>query len=98
MSAPDNHTPGPWRVSEASVYAGGDYIEIADPFNGFDYEEGRLLPIDERQANANLIAAAPDLLERLKQCAEVLAAEGGHEGGLWLDEIRITIAKAEGRQ
>lgn len=51
----------------------------------------------EAKASARLIAAAPDLLTRLIECEAVLAGEGGHEGGSLLEEIRATIAKAEGR-
>lgn len=87
------HTPGPWSILNGDVVAPGamrgELIDVASVY----------LTMDETSDfNGNLIAAAPELLERLKQCAEVLAAEGGHEGGLWLDEIRNTIAKAEGRQ
>ena len=48
-------------------------------------------------AAAALIAAAPDLLAKLIECEAVLVGEGGHEGGLLLEEIRAAIAKAEGR-
>jgi hypothetical protein len=43
-----------------------------------------------------LIESAHDLLTRLQQCEELLANEGGHEGGLFLEEVRATIAKATG--
>lgn len=43
-----------------------------------------------------LIGAAGELLEKLEACEQVLAQEGGHEGGLFLEEIRATIAKAKG--
>ena len=43
-----------------------------------------------------LIESAGELLEQLEACEQVLAQEGGHEGGLFLEEIRETIAKAKG--
>ena len=45
---------------------------------------------DDRDANAYLIAAAPDLLAALKHC--------GIERSEWLKEARTAIAKAEGRE
>ena len=98
MSAPNNHTPGPWIAdvwgdiwAETGVHRCGEMtVDVCRKPEAASAEQWR--------ANALLITAAPDLLERLKQCAEVLSAEGGHEGGLWLDEIRAAIAKAEGRE
>ena len=58
------HTPGPWQVSRNACG------ELAP----FDMDEGRSLlscevenplPLAEREANAALIAAAPELLEAL---------------------------------
>ena len=41
-----------------------------------------------------LIESAHDLLTRLQQCEELLAS--GHEGGLFMEEVRATIARATG--
>lgn len=54
------HTPGPWTVSHGSVYASND-VRVAL----MDRDEPCTLPT-ERDANARLIAAAPALLEWLK--------------------------------
>jgi hypothetical protein len=58
-----SHTPGPWRaeVPPFEIYAAVDGLEflIAEA-NG-----GRLLSFDEAEANAELIAAAPELLRLL---------------------------------
>ena len=43
-----------------------------------------------------LIDSAYELLTRLQKCEPLLAQEGGHEGGLFLEEVRATIAKATG--
>ena len=84
------HTPGPWRTLLSSlpgfsrwVLAGGEasgYIAIA----GVIASEG-----EDYEANAALIAAAPDLLAA---CRAVLIF---HSGGEWthnaeIDWIRIT--------
>ena len=54
-----------------------------------------------RDANANLIAAAPDLLEALKKALyEVEGFEkrtGVPQFGLWISRTKKAIAKAEGQ-
>lgn len=97
-----NHTPGPWIIHKSKftfalqsstephaglichVYAKGD--PSADEV-GFSRPE-------EAQANARLIAAAPDLLKDAKDV--VSAWENGDlaEAVRWLS---ATIAKAEGK-
>ena len=51
------HTPGPWWIDDDGFVASGNgetYVTVADPHcNNQD--------IDEREANARLIAKAPDL-------------------------------------
>lgn len=79
------HTPGLWISSinpfdqSVEVYSEvktklGDFQMIAscDVLN---------VPQEEREANAALIAAAPDLLEALKLCAPLLQV---HNDGPWL--------------
>ncbi|MDA8256544.1 MAG: hypothetical protein M0Z99_13040 [Betaproteobacteria bacterium] len=81
------HTPGPWEAKQGSLHP---YRIFAGPRLIADIHIQHC-----QDANANLIAAAPDLLELLKQCEEVLAGDG-HEGGIFIDEIRSAIARAEG--
>ena len=70
-SAPKTeHTPGPWKAQDESNYSApiieGDGRPVAEV-----YGDG----LEQRKANARLIAAAPDLLEALKtlfrECAMV---------------------------
>ena len=63
-------TPGPWRVSEKR----GDLIDIRHNDNGIGAISLNLAHVIARQswlkeaeANANLIAAAPELLEALQK-------------------------------
>lgn len=57
------HTPGEWHAKDGQIY---------------ETEKGRTLALipyfdsnfEEDKANQNLIAAAPDLLEALKDCQE----------------------------
>lgn len=67
------HTPGPWVAKPSddnySIRAtGGTFGDIALAFDWSENGE----PDPEAQANARLIAAAPDLLRNLKACAERL--------------------------
>ena len=90
------HAPGPWKWNDGyRGLEGNDRTVI----HYFDYE-GMWLPFtSERDANAFLIAAAPDLLEALK---EALPWIGGiaNENGSAEDAYQaavIAIAKAEGK-
>ena len=63
-------TPGPWRVSEKR----GDLIDIRHNSNGIGaislnlaHVVARQSWLKEAEANAKLIAAAPELLEALRQ-------------------------------
>ena len=83
------HTPGPWTVSEPT----GAYIQ--SPAGGI-----AALTYGAREADARLIAAAPDLLTAL-DCAEGFIAgfEGDEtqEGIDWLlATIRAAITRATG--
>lgn len=58
------HTPGPWRVSgKATINGGRGWIASVSTLN--------------RNANARLIAAAPELLEALEQIAWLSTNHGG---------------------
>lgn len=102
------HTPGPWliegrmlpnRMSAVIVY--GDGVWIAS-VNG-DHNSNSSRPVggfpsnDEGNANARLIAAAPELLACVKVGLERLAlnnCEG--EENEFIDQFQAAIAKAEG--
>lgn len=79
MSAKAMHTPGPWRVDMAEVTA-RDTVGIDGP-GWKSFAEvyvrvgGRSSP--EGEANAKLIAAAPDLLEALQAIADHYAGDDG---------------------
>jgi hypothetical protein len=86
----NNHTPGPWIVGteqNMDVFAGKECREnlvcsVAGLINLEGTEQGNLL----------LIAAAPELLEALKEV--VFISDRKH--GAW-DKAKETIAKAEGK-
>lgn len=94
------HTPGPWTYK---VLKGGE-TEITGPLAGFVFR-----PCSMTGANAQLIAAAPELLEALKSSELIVAREAeriaeahrnaGHPKSLnvtalVLESIQAAIAKA----
>lgn len=94
------HTPGPWR--KATNLQGHTNHVVADSYVtvcSFLTSVKSSCDRDDIEANARLIAAAPDLLAALQSIAEtvVYAPEGGHEEVS--DCVRIAkqaIAKATG--
>lgn len=82
------HTPGPWQVSHTTDCTGYPLYAI----HGFGGEEKRDKELHD--ANARLIAAAPDLLGVLK---EVIWNNMLVEGSEWWGRVYAAIAKAEGR-
>ena len=108
MTTTAQHTPGPWQMSrqeydnthstDLSIYA------PVPPHNNPKsicrvYGEGGLSAIiEERDANAALIAAAPELLAALKFCAAALEAEAGKLYAAHLEQARAAIAKTTGRE
>lgn len=96
------YTPGPWRVSgcqlgQKLLIEHGDERERS-PCIGSVYTDGGKLP---QEANARLIAAAPELLEALQElvaewkCTELGGFPIEETGGMIL--AKLAIAKAEGR-
>lgn len=105
------HTSGPWQVhsdhNRTLVIGNIDgpddgqyhFAKIAE----CDTESEMVLSDAECQANARLIAAAPDLLEALKlaintvECASIDVKEGVHTGEElpWYSAARKAIRKVE---
>jgi hypothetical protein len=103
------HTPGPWRVDRYGIVTGGaDYCtSVAEcqvpPKSKFPPSEYARLAA-EQNANARLIAAAPDLLEALQLASDMLHDVANAPGDPLYDptlhkacaDARAAIAKAEG--
>lgn len=92
------HTPGPWYRDGYTVYDAKDAAIVeCDSYHS----------CDEDYANANLIAAAPDMLEALQMAMRVfdkqreLLQSGCKDIPCPRDEaldiLRAALAKAEGR-
>lgn len=86
----NKHTPGPWR--QGGGYDGIIGILAPEDGDGASKVVCDVFERDEQQANAKLIAAAPDLLEAL---VALLAAKdlGAHEFNA-IDLAEAAIAKA----
>lgn len=63
------HTPGPWRVEG---YGGGSQYDVTSGSEYIGKVAHRLGGDTEAEANARLIALAPELLEQLKKCRSAL--------------------------
>ena len=90
------HTPGPWRLSKHQrfdVYA--DTPPAGLRFIGTTYGNGDMPPhiAREDEANARLIAAAPDLLEACR----LAIADGFELTDKTVDALHNAFAKAIGR-
>lgn len=101
------HTPGPWVASEGHP---SDVWHVDMPGRAWSVVVGRHdedfdQPVEEVQANAKLIAAAPDLLAALRLGLEWSADDGYPDDHCMVSPCerafrqaaRAAIAKAEGR-
>lgn len=99
------HTPGPWGFEYTEdnkrIIIGKGLVEGPD---GYDVAEvySDDCPYEEAEANARLIAAAPELLHEIKHLVrllEPLEQDGtlNVPGLASLNGARAAIAKAEGR-
>lgn len=86
------HTPGPWLYK-----SNGSYFDV-----GIDNHEDSVIPVyptvcigvpHDQEANARLIAAAPDLLEALEAVVRVADRDT-----VEFRMARAAIAKAKGEQ
>jgi hypothetical protein len=100
MSPSSSHTPGPWRADDFGLIVWGpDNFHVADirGWGRLTGESAMRLPAAEAQAiqeaNAHLIAAAPDLLELAKRVAAHFENTDAPLGAA----ARALIAKAEGQ-
>ena len=98
---PSGHTPGPWTAERATpntINIDGDGFSIGEVYDGAEDTDSEG---STAEANARLIAAAPELLAALENCIETLdAAKHRANGGCeWIAviEARAAIQKAKGR-
>jgi hypothetical protein len=94
------HTPGPWKVAKRQIKDGFDFDvhdaagnELICIYDNDGADDPTWFPVE---ANANLIAAAPELLEVARRFIKFY---GGCDDGCECtgDLAQRAIAKAEGR-
>jgi hypothetical protein len=91
------HTPGPWEVmkNEPTVIRGHN----RDKPYSFSLAETMGYK-ENREANARLIAAAPDMLDILEQVSDMVIAGSYPDGPCMerylMEDVRAVIAKAKG--
>lgn len=103
------HTPGPWAVRGACEIVGhGPALPIGggEPVAGttlafVGYAPGDGADKKTAEANARLIAAAPDLLDALEEAVQhcgctIAQRESGHLVGCWAPPALAAIASATG--
>lgn len=88
------HTPGPWTVSWDEEDGWNNHIYSSPEDRVCFMAHGGPEKQPEFDANARLIAAAPDLLEALKLMRGTVM---DHGDSLEWAVLRAAIAKAEGR-
>lgn len=96
-----NHTPGPWRFNDNTQWWKTNPYSVTVRKPGVssatvaNIPERATITPEERQANARLIAAAPDLLEALQTLPQSLAATD-EDLNRWTEKARAAIVKATG--
>lgn len=93
------HTPGPWFADQqgyiwrrplSELYENGGGVAgdkpLAAAFIGWSHEGATGYPL---QANARLIAAAPDLLDALQKFIAWSKAEANHEGTTFWERVEM---------
>tara|TARA_R110000787_G_scaffold209159_1_gene319202 strand:- start:125 stop:427 length:303 start_codon:yes stop_codon:yes gene_type:complete len=96
MSEKQTHTPGPWSIEDDTP---GETTGLRFAINSKDYIIARTTDgWKEAEANARLIAAAPELLEQCKlfeKLLTVMIMEGDSGADLERDNLRAILDKVE---
>jgi hypothetical protein len=106
MSA--QHTPGPWVIKPATgpekehlYFDVKPVLAVDDPYRGsvctvHDAENIEGITVAESEANARLIAAAPELLDVLRDCLHFMEMAELDDDEPHVVAARAAIAKATG--
>ena len=96
-----NHTPGPWNLSKSGD---GKSITIGEGQSSWGTRVGEVyrddIDSDEADANARLIAAAPEMLEALIDAYKIIRRHENPDlpGSAELRSIKALIERATGRK
>jgi len=96
MSEKQTHTPGPWE--NASVGIGSSATQVVWLGENTD-KRIQVIGTGKDQANARLIASAPELLEQCKlfeKLLTVMIMEGDSGADLERDNLRAIMDRVEG--
>ena len=94
----NKHTPRPWRTYNMSKNKILKQWHIQRDDCKHDIALVSLdVAADERESVSNLIAAAPELLEALKQFVDYYESMQGHKDNSVIRNGKAAINKAEGR-
>ena len=85
-----SHTPGPWTAHGCTLYAGPN--RLAQTWDA-EYDG---LPTPEMEANARLIAKAPELLEALKWALSQISDDLDPDHQEALQNAQAVVQRAEG--
>ena len=93
------HTPGPWKIAAhcSTLIFDGNGRSIA---SAGGYQSNTSHTLDENEANTNLIAAAPDLLEALETIINsewMVSHDWGGDRDAVMDKATAAINKARGK-
>ncbi len=89
------HTPGPWRINGSVITAQGDMkltvAIVPCKADARPLADAAAVSFAQRDANARLIAAAPELIEACRVCATALTVTQFNQGR---DMASAAIARA----
>lgn len=93
-----SHTPGKWNVVGGEVFSMDNDARICQVFSGGDSQKllNKAVSSYEADANARLIAAAPELLEALERMLDECIIPN-HRISDIEEKSRAAIAKARGQ-
>lgn len=93
------HTPGPWEISDhrlkTPIGAGPKHIAMVAYFDCGAGDPRSISP-SEHNANARLIAAAPELLEALEEALRKMGEDEEQIEGEWGHSRTLQQMEAEG--
>lgn len=97
------HTPGPWGIeqTDSSNWIGRmrrDGVKVDEIVTSTDRFNLTPEATARNDANARLIAAAPEMLEALRHVFDLCCTEGADCGDIDGDKIRSAIARATGEK
>ena len=90
------HTPGPWFMETWSKFNGEQVTQVSAFSEYGNRTMQAIVNSGNSEANARLIAAAPDLLEALKEIVSAADGDGWNQLDAGLRKARAAIAKATG--